>query len=108
MHEAYHETNDPHRSVLRGFAHASKVVTAAACIMVAVFSGFIFNHDITIKSIGFGLAFGILVDAFIVRLTLVPAVMVLLDKAAWWLPKWLDKIVPHISIEGEEIKTKKK
>lgn len=104
MHEAYHETNDAHRSVLRGFAHASKVVTAAACIMVAVFAGFIFNEDITIKSIGFGLAFGILVDAFIVRLTLVPAVMVLLGKSAWWLPKWLDRIVPHISIEGEDKK----
>ena len=101
MHEAYHETNDAHRSVLRGFAHASKVVVAAACIMVAVFGGFISNHDSTIQSIGFALAFGILVDAFIVRLTLVPAVMVLLDKAAWWLPKWLDKVVPHVSIEGE-------
>ena len=103
MHEAYRETGDAQRSVRRGFAHASKVVVAAAFIMVAIFAGFIGNHDATIQTIGFALAFGIFIDAFIVRLTLVPAAMALLDKAAWWLPKWLDRIIPHISIEGEEI-----
>lgn len=104
MHEAYHETADAKRSVLRGFAHASKVVVAAALIMVAIFAGFVGNHDATIQTIGFGLAIGIFVDAFIVRLTLVPAAMTLLDKAAWWLPKWLDRVLPHISIEGEDEK----
>lgn len=104
MHEAYSETKDAQRSVHRGFAHASKVVVAAAFIMVAIFAGFIGNHDSTIQAVGFALAFGICIDAFIVRLTLVPAAMALLDKAAWWLPKWLDRIVPHISIEGEEAK----
>ncbi len=101
MHEAFRETNDAKRSVLRGFAHASKVVVAAAVIMVSVFMGFVFNHDPTIQAIGFALAFGIFVDAFIVRMTLVPAVMVLLGKSAWWLPKWLDRILPHVSIEGD-------
>lgn len=104
MHEAYGETGEPLRSVRRGFAHASKVVVAAAVIMVAIFAGFIGNHDATIQVMGFGLAFGILIDAFVVRLTLVPAAMALLDQAAWWLPKWLDKILPHVSIEGEEAK----
>lgn len=108
MHEAYHETKDAQRSVRRGFAHASKVVVAAALIMVAIFAGFVGNHDSAIQTIGFGLAIGIFVDAFIVRLTIVPAVMALLDRAAWWLPKWLDKILPRISIEGEEpVKTSK-
>jgi len=101
MHEAYRETGDAQRSVRRGFAHASKVVVAAAFIMVAIFAGFIGNHDATIQTIGFALAFGIFIDAFVVRLTLVPAAMALLDKAAWWLPKWLDRFLPRISIEGE-------
>jgi len=104
MHEAYAETKDARRSVRRGFAHASRVVLAAAFIMVSIFAGFVGNHDSTIRAIGFGLAFGIFVDAFIVRLTLVPAVMALLGKAAWWLPKWLDRILPHVSIEGEDAK----
>lgn len=104
MHEAYGETGDAKRSVRRGFAHASKVVVAAAFIMVAIFAGFVGNHDATIQTIGFALAFGIFVDAFIVRLTLVPAAMALLDRAAWWLPKWLDRLLPHISIEGESTK----
>ena len=69
--------------------------------------GFIGNHDTTIKSAGFGLAIGILVDAFIVRMTFVPAVMALLGKSAWWLPKWLDRILPHLSIEGEEEQNEK-
>lgn len=76
--------------------------------MVAIFAGFITNHDATIQTIGFGLAVGILIDAFVVRMTIVPAVMTLLGKSAWWLPKWLDRIVPHISIEGEEASPKSK
>jgi RND superfamily putative drug exporter len=102
MHEAYRETKDAQRSVHRGFAHASKVVLAAAVIMVAVFTGFIFNHDPTVQAIGFALSFGIFIDAFVVRLTMVPAVMALLGKSAWWLPVWMDKFLPHISIEGED------
>jgi RND superfamily putative drug exporter len=102
MHEAYVQTGNAKDAVARGFGVGSKVVTAAAIIMVSVFAGFISNHDATIQAIGFGLAVGVLVDAFLVRMTIVPAVMTLLGKAAWWLPKWLDKIIPHISIEGED------
>lgn len=102
MHESYGRTKDARRAVVEGFGMGSKVVTAAGVIMVSVFAGFISNHDATIQAIGFGLAFGILVDAFVVRMTIVPAVMTLLGKSAWWLPKWLDRFIPHVSIEGEE------
>lgn len=102
MHESYAQHKDAKRAVLHGFGIGSKVVTAAAIIMISVFAGFITNHDSTIQAIGFGLALGILVDAFLVRMTIVPAVMTLLGKSAWWIPKWLDKRLPHVSIEGEE------
>lgn len=101
MHEAHLHTGDAKKAVVRGFSMGSKVVTAAGVIMVSVFAGFITNGDVTIQAIGFGLAIGILVDAFLVRMTIVPAVMTLFGKAAWWIPKWLDRILPHISIEGE-------
>ncbi|HEY0964930.1 MAG TPA: MMPL family transporter [Candidatus Saccharimonadales bacterium] len=104
MHEEFTHTKDAKSAVVRGFGAGSKVVTAAAVIMISVFAGFITNHDVTIQAIGFGLAFGILIDAFLVRMTIVPAVMTLLGKSAWWLPKWLDKFLPHVSIEGEEAK----
>ncbi len=102
MQEAYHRDKDAQEAVIRGFSLGSKVVTAAAFIMISVFAGFVSNHDTTIQTIGFALAFGIFVDAFIVRLTIVPILMSLLGRAAWWLPRWLDRILPHISIEGEE------
>lgn len=102
MHEAYGKTQDAKKAAVQGFAVGSKVVTAAAIIMISVFGGFISNHDTTIQTMGFGLAVGILVDAFIVRMTIVPAVMTLLGKSAWWLPRWLDRRLPHISIEGNE------
>lgn len=101
IHEAHTKGKAPKQAVIDGFALGSRVVTAAAVIMVAVFAGFITNHEITIQAIGFGLAIGIFIDAFLIRMTLVPAVMVLLGNAAWWLPKWLDKLLPHVSIEGE-------
>ena len=101
MHEAHLHTGNAKLAVVRGFSMGSKVVTAAGIIMVSVFAGFISNGDGTIQAIGFGLAVGILIDAFLVRMTIVPAVMTLFGKAAWWIPKWLDRILPHISIEGE-------
>jgi RND superfamily putative drug exporter len=106
MQEAYHRTGRAHQAVLTGFNLGAKVVTAAGVIMVSVFAGFITNHDATIQAIGFGLAVGILVDAFVVRMTLVPIIMSLLGKVAWWIPSWLDRILPHISIEGEVPDTK--
>jgi putative drug exporter of the RND superfamily len=71
--------------------------------MISVFSGFILGNDPVIKSVGFTLAFGILVDAFVVRMTLIPAVMALLGDRMWWLPKWLDRILPHVDIEGRSL-----
>lgn len=101
MHEAHNHTQDAHKAVLRGFHQGAAVVVAAGAIMVSVFAGFITNHDTTIQALGFALTVGILVDAFIVRMTIVPAVMQLLGSSAWWLPKWLDRLLPHIAIEGE-------
>lgn len=101
MQEAFHYTNDAKRAVVDGFAIGSRVVVAAGLIMVSVFAGFITNHDATIQSVGFALSIGVLVDAFIVRMIIVPIVMSVLGKSAWWIPKWLDKILPRISIEGD-------
>lgn len=101
IHESFSMNKDSKKSVITGFGAGSKVVTAAAVIMISVFAGFITSHEAVIQSIGFGLAVGILIDAFLIRMTLVPAAMVLLGKYAWWLPKWLDKRLPHVSIEGE-------
>lgn len=100
MQEAYHKTKNAKRAVVDGFAIGSRVVVAAGVIMISVFAGFITNHDSTIQSMGFALAVGILVDAFIVRMTIVPIVMHYLGNSAWWLPKWLEKRLPKISIEG--------
>ncbi|WP_435924600.1 MMPL family transporter [Paenibacillus sp. DYY-L-2] len=90
-------------SVIHGYGLASRVVVAAAIIMVSVFAGFIFTEDLMIKPIGFSLAIGILIDAFVVRMLLVPAVMAIFGDKAWWLPKWLDKILPNLDVEGEKL-----
>jgi membrane protein YdfJ len=108
MREDYMHGSDAKKSVLSGMKHSGPVVTAAGLIMISVFASFIFAEDITIKSMGLALAFGVLFDAFIVRMTLVPAVMSLLGKAAWHLPKWLDRILPNVDIEGESILKEKK
>src|SRR6478752_4373629 len=103
MREAYVHGGDAKRAVVSGFTVGSRVVTAAGIIMASVFSGFILAPDTIIASIGFALAIGVLVDAFIVRMTLTPAVMTLLGKAAWYLPRWLDKALPNVDIEGEKL-----
>jgi putative drug exporter of the RND superfamily len=103
MRESYVHTGRARDATVTGFQASARVVTAAALIMIAVFSGFILDDDVVIKSIGFALAFGVLVDAFFVRMTLVPAVLALLDRRAWWLPKWLDKRMPNLDIEGEKL-----
>jgi putative drug exporter of the RND superfamily len=84
-----------------GYGQSGRVVTAAAVIMTAVFAAFLLDPDPVIKSIGFSLAIGVLVDAFVVRMTLVPAVMALLGRSAWKLPRRLERIVPEMDIEGE-------
>ncbi len=101
MHEEYERLGDAKQAVVNGFSMGSKVVTAAAIIMISVFAGFVTNENSSIQAIGFGLAVGVLVDAFLVRMIIVPAVMMLLGKSAWWLPKWLGKFVPKVSIEEE-------
>jgi uncharacterized membrane protein YdfJ with MMPL/SSD domain len=103
MREQFVKTGDARKSVLEGFAHSGRVVTAAAIIMIAVFAAFILDPDPTVKSIGLSLAVGVAVDAFVVRMTLVPAVMALLGRNAWRLPKRLGRILPDLDIEGEKL-----
>lgn len=106
MREAYIRTGDGSRAVLDGLRASGGVVTAAGLIMVVVFASFVFVEEPMIKAMGLALAFGIFVDAFIVRLTIVPALMVLMPKASWYYPKWLSRITPHVDIEGESIQAK--
>jgi RND superfamily putative drug exporter len=100
MREAYAHGVPAKLAVQHGVHAGRAVVTAAAIIMTSVFSGFVFSDSSTIRPIGFGLAFGVLVDAFIVRMLLIPAVMRLLGDAAWWFPKWLDRLLPDVDVEG--------
>jgi putative drug exporter of the RND superfamily len=102
MREHYKEYGDERRAVVEGLANTGRVITSAAAIMVCVFTSFVLNGDPVVKEFGVGLAVAIAIDSTLVRCLLVPAVMVLLGKRAWWLPRWLDKALPHISIEGEE------
>ncbi|MEU8615932.1 MMPL family transporter, partial [Actinoplanes sp. NPDC048791] len=104
MREEHVHGTPPTQAVVNGFAHGARVVTAAAIIMVSVFSGFILSPESFIKSIGFALAAAILFDAFVVRMTIVPAVMTLLGRRAWWLPRWLDRVLPDIDVEGEKLR----
>ncbi|WP_306325036.1 MMPL family transporter [Streptomyces venezuelae] len=101
MREAYVHGERPGEAIVTGFRHSARVVTAAAVIMIAVFSGFIGMTDQMIKMIGFGLAVAVLFDAFVVRMAIVPAVLALLGHKAWWLPKWLDRVLPNVDVEGE-------
>lgn len=103
MKEAYVHGHRGDAAVTHGFTQAARVVTAAAVIMMAVFVGFVFNADPMIKQIGFALAFGVFIDAFVVRMTMVPAVMSLLGDRAWWLPKRLERRLPDLDIEGEKL-----
>ncbi|MBS1848549.1 MAG: MMPL family transporter [Actinobacteria bacterium] len=100
MREEVSHGTEPEAAIIAGFTGGARVVTAAALIMTSVFSAFMLGDDAIIKSMGFALAFGVLVDAFVVRMTLVPAVMALFGESAWWLPRWLDRILPHVDIEG--------
>ena len=100
MREAYVHGDSPRDAVIGGFAHGAKVVAAAAIIMVSVFGSFVAAEDQMLKQLGLALAVAVAVDAFVVRMTLVPSVMALLDRRAWWLPRWLDRIVPNVDVEG--------
>ncbi|TSE16453.1 MMPL family transporter [Arthrobacter sp. KBS0703] len=104
MRESFMHGESARHAVRSGFSHAAAVVTAAAIIMVSVFSGFIFSHLNMVRPLGFAMAFGVLVDAFVVRMTIVPAVMYLLGDKAWWLPRWLDRILPDVDVEGARLR----
>ncbi|WP_405923723.1 MMPL family transporter [Streptomyces sp. NBC_00035] len=103
MREAYVHGDGPGQAVVTGFRYSARVVVAAALIMIAVFSGFIGAGESMIKMIGFGLAIAVLFDAFVVRMAFVPAVLALLGKAAWWMPRWLDRLLPKVDVEGEAL-----
>jgi RND superfamily putative drug exporter len=102
VQEHYRKTKDNHEAVIDGLAVSARVITSAALIMVCVYTSFILNGDPTVKQFGLGLAAAIAVDATVVRCLLVPAVMVLLGRANWWLPAWASRLVPRIGIEGQE------
>ncbi|NHP14800.1 MMPL family transporter [Rhodococcus sp. IC4_135] len=103
MREAFVHGDGPDEAVVKGFDQGARVVTAAALIMIAVFAGFIFGGDAFIMQIGLGLSFAVLFDAFVIRMTVVPAVMSLLGSKAWWFPAWLDRLVPNVDVEGEQL-----
>ncbi len=103
MRERFVHTGNAREAVSTGYTQSGRVVTAAATIMMVVFGAYILSEDPIIKSIGLSLAFGILADAFLVRLTLVPAVMTLLGRRAWWMPKRMARLVPNLDIEGQSL-----
>jgi putative drug exporter of the RND superfamily len=104
MREEYVKTGDAKFAVAHGFANGARVVTAAALIMFFVFFAFVPEGSGAIQPIAMGLAVGIAIDAFLVRMTLVPAIMALLGTAAWWMPRWLSKLLPNVDVEGEKLR----
>jgi RND superfamily putative drug exporter len=103
MREAFVHGTPARTAVVAGVQGARAVVIAAAIIMISVFGGFMFSHLAMIRPLGFGMAVGVLFDAFVVRLLLMPALMHLLGRSAWWLPKWLDRILPDVDVEGASL-----
>jgi len=104
MHEAHAHGEDSRSAIRTGFRHGYRVVVAAALIMMAVFAGFVFAHLTMIRPMGLGLAIGVAVDAFLVRMTLTPAVLQLLGERAWWIPRWLDRLLPDLDVEGTKLR----
>jgi putative drug exporter of the RND superfamily len=101
VHEAWRRTGDARASVAHALEITARVITCAALIMVSVFAAFILSDNIVVKMLGLGLAVSVLIDATVVRLLMVPAVMTLLGSHAWWTPRWLDRVLPHINAEGD-------
>jgi RND superfamily putative drug exporter len=100
MQEAYAHTGDPRAAVQRALGTTGRVIISAALVMFAVFVSFVSNPSPMVKQIGLGLAVGVLIDALLVRLLLVPSLMRLFGRAGWWLPHWLGHLIPNVSIEG--------
>ncbi len=103
MREAFVHGASAREAVVDGFRHGARVVTAAATIMISVFAAFMLQDNALIQSIGFALAAAVFFDAFVVRMVLIPSVMYLLGDAAWWLPRWLDRLLPNVDVEGEAL-----
>ena len=103
VHEAWLATGDAHRSVAIGIGATARVITTAALIMIVVFASFVINPDPTVKMLAIGMAFAVLIDASLVRMILVPAIMSLLGAHAWWLPRWLAPVVPNLQLEGHVV-----
>ncbi|QLY31574.1 MMPL family transporter [Nocardia huaxiensis] len=104
MREEYVHGERPKQAMVKGYHHGARVVTSAAIIMIFVFGSFLMEPDASAKSMGFALAAGVLFDAFLVRMVLIPSLLVLMGDAAWWMPKWLSKIVPDIDVEGAKLR----
>ncbi|MFF0143257.1 MMPL family transporter [Streptomyces sp. NPDC005227] len=103
MREAYTHGATPAEAVVTGFRYGGRVVSAAALIMISVFSGFIAEDNDLVKMMGFALASAVLFDAFVVRMAIIPALFALLGAKAWWLPKWLDRLLPNLDVDGAEL-----
>ncbi|MEV0061122.1 MMPL family transporter [Nocardia sp. NPDC050718] len=103
MREEFVHGKSPKDAMVSGYHHGARVVTSAAIIMISVFGSFILETDVTAKSFGFALAAGVAIDAFIVRMIVVPALLVIMGKWSWWIPKWLDRILPDIDVEGSKL-----
>ena len=95
--------SSPAESVVDGFRNSARVVAAAAVIMISVFGAFMLIDEPIIKSMGFALAIAVFLDAFVIRMALIPALMYLIGEKAWWLPRWLDRLLPNVDVEGEQL-----
>ncbi|GAA5096466.1 MMPL family transporter [Nocardia iowensis] len=104
MREEFVKGKSPKEAVVAGYHHGARVVTSAAVIMISVFGSFLLETDVTAKSFGFALAAGVLFDAFLVRMILIPSLLVLMGKWSWWIPQWLDRILPDIDVEGAKLR----
>jgi putative drug exporter of the RND superfamily len=101
VREEYLKRRDNEAAVVEGISATARVITSAALIMISVFAAFILSDDVVVQMFGLGLATAVLVDATIIRVVLVPATMKLLGDWNWWLPKWLDRLLPRLDIDGE-------
>jgi len=102
IREEYVRSGDSHGSVVRGLASTARVITSAALIMISIFLAFVTSSDVMVKMFGVGLATAVFLDATLVRMVLVPSTMSLLGRANWWLPRWLDRILPRLDFEGDD------
>ncbi|GAB2687393.1 hypothetical protein GCM10027089_05490 [Nocardia thraciensis] len=104
MREEFVHGKPPKEAMIAGYHHGARVVTSAAIIMISVFGSFLLETDATAKSMGFALAAGVAIDAFLVRMVLIPALLVIMGKWSWWIPRWFDRILPDIDVEGTRLR----